>query len=196
MIVKSMLGYGVAAMTAFVLWFLISKFINEHDHMETDREKEIWRWAMWLSMAFLFSAWLQHDMANIAVYLPRMLDLPTLVLTLSILTVFLGYIFWSSVGKIQDIVLSKTGTRYVRSETIINFVFAGILFFFKELNSIPMSTTFVFVGLLAGRELAIAYQHKTEAQRKIIFPMLTKDFMKIMFGLAVSIMIALGAAYI
>lgn len=59
-----------------------------------------------------------------------------------------------------------------------------------------MSTSFVFVGLLAGRELAIAYQHKTEEQRRIVFPVLTKDFMKIMFGLAASIMIALGAFYI
>lgn len=196
MIVKSMLGYAVAASAAFGLWFLISKVIDEHEHMATDREKEIWRWALWVSTAFLWSNWLMHDMANIAVYLPRVLDGWLVLGSLGLLVLFLGYIFYTHGGKIQDIVLSKTGTRYVRSATIINFVFAGILYFFKELNGIPMSTTFVFMGLLCGRELAISYQHKTDKQRKIVFPMLIKDFLKIMFGLAISIGLAVGASYI
>lgn len=194
MILKSVLGYAVAFAGAFGLWFLISKFIDEHDHMATDREKEMWRWAQWVGTGFLWSTWLMHDMANIAVYLPRVMDLTVLVMVLAILTIFLGYIFWSHGGKIQDIVLSKTGTRYVRSATIINFAFAIILYFFKELNGIPMSTTWVFVGLLAGRELAIAYQHKTDEQKKIVFPMLAKDFMKVMGGLIISVLIAYAAA--
>lgn len=196
MILKSMLGYAVAAATAFGLWFLISKFINEHEHMATDREKEIWRWILWVSTGFLFSSWLSHDAANIVVYLPRILDGWLVVVVLGVLIVFLGYIFYTHGGKIQDIVLSKTGTRYVRSAAIINFAFAGILYFFKELNGIPISTTLCFVGLLAGRELAIAHQHKTKYQKGIVFPMLIKDFMKLMLGLAVSIMIAVGASYI
>lgn len=194
MILKSILGYAVAGVAAFGLWFLISKLINEHDHMESEREKTLWRWAQWVGTGFLWSTWLMHDMANIAVYLPRVMDLMTLFMVLGILTIFLGYIFWSHGGKIQDIVLSKTGTRYVRSATLINFAFAAILYFFKELNGIPMSTTWVFVGLLAGRELAIAYQHKTKEQKRIVFPMLTKDFMKIMSGLAISVIIAYAAA--
>ncbi|KKK45570.1 hypothetical protein LCGC14_3165300, partial [marine sediment metagenome] len=115
--------------------------------------------------------------------------------TVGILVAFLGYIFYTSGGKIQDIVLSKTGTRYIRSAAIINFAFAAILYFFKELNGIPMSTTFVFCGLLAGRELAISYQHKTRQQKAIVFPMLTSDFMKLMLGLAISIGIAFLAAH-
>lgn len=195
MIMKSILGYAVAAATAFGLWFLISKIINEHEHMATDREKEIWRWLQWIGTGLLFSTWLMHDAANIAVYLPRILDGWIVIATLGILVVFLGYIFYTSGGKIQDIVLSKTGTRYVRSAAIINFVFAAILYFFKEMNGIPMSTTFVFCGLLAGRELAISYQHKTRQQKAIVFPMLTRDFMKLMLGLAISIGIAFLAAH-
>lgn len=195
MIMKSILGYAVAGAAAFGLWFLISKFIDEHEHMATDREKEIWRWALWLSTGFLFASWLSHDAANIAVYLPRVLDGWMVVGMLSILVMFLGYIFYTSGGKIQDIVLSKTGTRYVRSAAIINFAFAAILYFFKELNGIPMSTTFVFIGCLTGRELAIAYQHKTKKQRSIIFPMVIKDFLKIMGGLVISLLIAFLAAH-
>lgn len=194
MIMKSILGYAVAAAAAFGLWFVISKFINEHDHIATNREKELWRWALWASTGFLWANWLMHDMANIAVYLPRVLDGWMVVIILSILVAFLGYIFYTHGGKIQDIVLSKTGTRYVRSATMINFAFAAILYFFKELNGIPMSTTFVFIGCLTGRELAIAYQHKTEKQKAIVFPMVIKDFLKIMGGLIISLLIAFLAA--
>mgnify|MGYP003134722857 FL=1 len=57
------------------------------------------------------------------------------------------------------------------------------------MNNIPMSTTWVFVGLLCGRELAIA----TIRDRKVkkVFPLVTKDFMKMMLGLCVSILIVL-----
>lgn len=195
MIMKSILGYAVSAVVAFVLWFLISKVIDEHISMESERHKQIWRWALWLSTGFLFSVWLQHDAANIVVYLPRTLNVYMVVIVLGTLVTFLGYIFYTSGGKIQDIVLSKTGTRYVRSSAIINFVFAGILYFFKELNGIPLSTSFVFMGLLCGRELAIAHQHKTKYQKGVVFPMLIKDFMKLMLGLAVSIGIALLASH-
>ena len=68
--------------------------------------------------------------------------------------------------------LSKTNTKYVRSATLVDLIYALILWYFKGYNDIPMSTTWVFVGLLAGRELAFAtitekYKFKT------VFPLVT-----------------------
>ena len=54
--------------------------------------------------------------------------------------------------------------------------------FFKELNDIPMSTTWVFVGLLCGRELAMATMTGKE-KFKVVFPLIGKDFLKMMVGL-------------
>jgi hypothetical protein len=70
----------------------------------------------------------------------------------------LGYIFYSRGGAIQEIVKAKTNTVDIRSATIIDFLYALILLFFKEFSKVPMSTTWVFLGLLAGREIAIRYQ--------------------------------------
>jgi len=69
------------------------------------------------------------------------------------------------------------------------------LFFFKELNDIPMSTTWVFVGLLCGRELAIATMNK-EYKLRYVFPLIGKDFLKMIFGLSVSVGIVLSIHYI
>jgi phosphate/sulfate permease len=65
-----------------------------------------------------------------------------------------------------------------------------VLLFFKEYNNIPMSTTFVFIGLLAGRELAFA-SGKTKYKFKKVFPLVAKDFYKMIIGLALSIVIVL-----
>ena len=71
--------------------------------------------------------------------------------------------------------LEKHNTRYVRSATLIDLFYWLCLYFFKELNDIPMSTTWVFVGLLAGRELAIA-QFSGKVKTKSVFPLVAKDF--------------------
>ena len=91
--------------------------------------------------------------------------------------------------------MNKSNVRYVRSATIIDFVYALILFYFKEMNSIPMSTTFVFIGLLSGRELAIYHQHK-DKHIKTVFPIIAKDFFKMMIGLAASIAIVVGIRFL
>lgn len=38
---------------------------------------------------------------------------------------------------------------------MVYFVYAIILIYFKEISNIPMSTTWVFLDLLGGRELTI-----------------------------------------
>ena len=100
------------------------------------------------------------------------------------------------IGKIQNIVLDKQNTRYVRSATIIDLVYAFILLFFKQYNDIPMSTTWVFVGLLCGRELAIATVSDGTYTLKNVFPIVGRDFLKMMLGLLVSVGIVLSIHYI
>ena len=58
-----------------------------------------------------------------------------------------------------------------------------------------MSTTWVFVGLLCGRELAISTMNK-EYKFKYVFPLIGKDFIKMVFGLSVSVGIVLAIVLI
>lgn len=193
MVIKSALGYGVAVIAGLVIWYILSVFIDELGDAD-ESSRRFWIGVQWLGTGFLWSQWLIQDMANIAVYLPREVPFVLLVGALSVLTIFLGIIFYRGGGTIQEIVISKTSTNFVRSAALINIVFGVILLVFKELSSIPMSTTWVFIGLLAGREIAIRRLHKNTAEAKVVFPMLLKDFFKISFGLAISIVIALAVS--
>ena len=196
MLLKSVVGYGLAAVAAYVCWIVISKVINEKfDEVTTEWKIAFWRNAVWVSSAYLWAAWLSHDVANIAVYLPRQLDISLLLIVVSYFTILLFYIFYIQGGPIQKVVLDKTGTRYARSATIINTIYAAVLYYFKELNDLPMSTTWVFVGLLCGRELAISTMNK-EYKFKYVFPLIGKDFVKMVFGLSVSVGIVLSIHYI
>ena len=196
MLLKSVVGYGLAAVAAYICWIVISKFINEKfDEVTTEWKIAFWRNAVWVSSAYLWAAWLSHDVANIAVYLPRQLDITLLLIVVSYFTILLFYIFYIQGGPIQKVVLDKTGTRYARSATIINTIYAAVLYYFKELNDLPMSTTWVFVGLLCGRELAISTMNK-EYKFKYVFPLIGKDFVKMVFGLSVSVGIVLSIHYI
>jgi len=196
MLLKSVVGYGLAAVAAYICWVVISKFINEKfDEITTGWKISFWRNAVWVSSAYLWAAWLSHDVANIAVYLPRQLDLTLLLIVITYFTILLFYIFYIQGGAIQKVVLDKTGTRYARSATIINTIYAAVLYYFKELNDLPMSTTWVFVGLLCGRELAISTMNK-EYKFKYVFPLIGKDFIKMVFGLSISVGIVLAIHYI
>ena len=196
MLVKSVLGYTIAAVAAYICWIAISKYINEKfDEITVQWKIGFWRNAVWVTSAFLWSIWLMHDVANIAVYLPRQLDISLLVIVLIYFSILLFYIFYIQGGAIQKVVLDKTGTRYARSATIINIIYALVLYYFKELNDLPISTTWVFVGLLCGRELAIATMNK-EYKFKYVFPLIGKDFLKMIFGLSVSVGIVLAIHYI
>ena len=194
MLMKSMMGYAVAAVAAYALWLGITKILDE-DKPVKEEHKKYWRIGQWFTTGFLWWTWLSHDMANIAVFLPRELPVDLMVIISAVFVAGLWWMFREGGGKIQNIVLEKHNTRYVRSATIIDGVYWIILFFFKELNDIPMSTTWVFVGLLCGRELAMATMTGKE-KFKVVFPLIGKDFLKMMVGLAASVGVVLAIHYV
>jgi len=194
MLMKSMLGYAVAAVAAYAIWMIVSRLLDEAKPVK-ENHKNYWRIGQWVTTGFLWWTWLSHDMANIAVFLPRELSVELMLMISVVFVAGLGFMLREGGGKIQQIVLEKHNTRYVRSATIIDLVYFLILYFFKELNDIPMSTTWVFVGLLCGRELAMATVNGKE-KFKVVFPLIGKDFLKMMVGLAASLAIVLSIHYV
>lgn len=188
MVVKSMSGYLVAFAAAIVLYVFITKSLEKRFANSTmkDTERKWWTVAQWASTGFLWTQWLAQDFANIYVYLPRKVDGMTLTISLAILLAMLAYIFYSRGGAIQSIVKAKSNTEDIRSATFIDLAFAIILYYFKELNNIPMSTTWVFLGLLAGREIALRYNLSKKIPKETLGD-LGRDLGKVFFGLAISI---------
>ncbi len=188
MILKSASGYLIAFVSAIMLYTLIAQKIEKYFIHSKDEKSMGWTIIQWCSTAFLWSQWIMHDVANIFVYLPRKFDLMSLIVILTVLVALLGIICYARGGAIQKIVKQKTNTADIRSASIIDLIYGFVLVFFKEINTLPMSTTWVFVGILAGREIAIYNRLKHKSSKKI-WSNVGKDFFKVFTGLIVSVLV-------
>ena len=196
MITKSALGYLVAFVSAIVLFSFVFKRATAYFHRTRGEEiPAYWVVLQWASTGFLWSQWLIQDLANIFVYLPRELSLFWLTFGVGALLAMQGYIFFQFGGAIQKIVTSKTDTTDIRAATIIDFIYGIVLFVFKEMSNMPMSTTWVFLGVLAGRELALSFYladtTTRDTTRKVI-----SDAAKALSGLIVSVILAFGLPWL
>jgi hypothetical protein len=190
MLTKSMMGYAVAFVVAIIVYRFVIKGISVYFSKTRDHKvSHVWIGLQWVSTAFLWSQWLIQDLANIFVYVPRQVPFEFLMFAITVFVVLLGVILYQRGGAIQNIVDTKTGVTDIRAATIIDFMYAIILLVFKEWSNIPMSTTWVFLGLLAGREFAMSMildevnKHRTSRN-------VSADAMKLMFGLAMSVILA------
>lgn len=204
MIQKSIMGYIVAFVAAIVIYISISR-LTEKKYIEnpvSDSTKTFWTVLQWMTTGFLWYQWLTQDLANIYVYMRGGFDMSILEFgaTLVILVGLLGYIFYVRGGAVQDVVRKKTNTADIRSATFIDFFYAMVLMVFKGekffglgfdlpwTGNLPMSTTWVFIGLLAGREIGMRINLEGKVTKKIS-KMIFADLGKVFFGLIVSVVL-------
>lgn len=208
MLLKSGMGYVVAFFVGALVYFTVAHMFESW--IAKTRSQHIgnhWVALQWLSTAFLWSQWLIQDLANIFVFLPRQTVTnpdgtlsvsftPELLLFATVVMLALhAIIFATRGGEIQKIVLSKANTTDIRAATLIDFIYALTLMFFKDISNVPMSTTWVFLGLLAGRELAISARTHLRERGEAAFDVVT-DIVRAFIGLIVSVIIAVAIPWI
>lgn len=190
---KSVSGYLVAFVVSILLYFAARKL-----SLMAFRGKPHFAWTIvqWITSGTLWSVWVMQDAANIAVFLPRSLSLTQFLVFTIFIFLGLGILFYMRGDRIQKIVSEKAGIADIRSATMVDFIYALILIYFKEVSEIPMSTTWVFLGLLAGRELAISITKKRLKKRnrslKSTARLIGKDVLMAGIGLLVSLILAIA----
>ncbi len=186
-LLKSVSGWLVAFVTSILVWLAFAKVFKR---WFKGTPHPAWRGAQWITSGLLWSVWIMQDAANIAVYLPRQLSLWQLVAFAGVIFVGLGLLFRLGGEKVQEVVDEKSGVVDLRSAAMINLVYAAILWVFKVQSNVPMSTTWVFIGLLGGRELAMAIRGTSELTLKKAARMMGKDLLVVSIGLAISMLLA------
>ena len=186
---KSMSGYILAFLIGFIVFITIAQLAKKYF---TGKANFGWTIAQWITSGTLWSVWLMQDAANIAVYLPRSMNFFTFFGFVCIIFFGLGLLLYYKGGRIQKIVTEKSVVTDVRFATVIDFIYCILLFYFKLYSQVPMSTTWVFIGLLGGRELGMAIRRSGENSILKSFKLIFKDFSFAMIGLLISIVIAIG----
>lgn len=187
-LLKSVSGYVIAFVVAFTTWMLLQPYLKRSFK---GTPKPFWTILQWITTGFLWSLWIIQDAANLAVYLPRTLNLGQFLFFTGTIFFGLGLLFFLKGDKIQEIVDEKSEVTDVRPATVIDLVYTIILFLFTMINNVPMSTTWVFIGLLGGRELAI----KIRNNKKLMptWKLIGKDVGYAIIGLIVSIVLAVAS---
>ena len=189
MLIKSLSGYATAFIAAILIYRWVTGRIESRFHRTEGPTSGWWVVAQWCSTGFLWSQWLIQDLANIFVFLPRDLSPEFFVMAMVVMLVLHAAIFYAHGGAIQKVVLSKSNTTDIRSATFVDLIYGIVLLLFKEVSKLPMSTTWVFVGLLAGREIAVAWNQRHRSRQEVR-RLVLMDFAKITGGLVVSIALA------
>ena len=190
---KSLSGYFLAFFTAMIVWLLVSNLINKYAKGEPHK---MWVVLQWIISGVLWSVWIQQDAANIAIFLPRSLSPWEFAAFAGYIFIGLGLLFYLKGDKIQGIVDEKTGLTDVRAATLVDFIYALLLYYKLFESTLPMSTTWLFIGLLGGRELAISItRNKPKKRKEATFraiKMISKDMLFALIGLLISLILALA----
>jgi hypothetical protein len=188
---KSVSGYALAFVAALVVWLALGRLMTRKFTGEAHRG---WYLGQWIATSFLWSMWLIQDAANVAVFLPRQLAPLEFLVFAGVLFGGLGILFKLGGDKIQEVVEEKASVVDVRHATVIDAVYGLILLVFKLASNIPMSTTWVFIGLLAGREIAINVTRAKHERstRPELARLILRDLAYVSLGLIISLVIAMA----
>ncbi|QSE96483.1 hypothetical protein [Fulvivirga lutea] len=187
-LMKSLIGYFIAFIGAMLVWLVLEHKMKK---LFVNKASNYWFVLQWLTSGSLWALWIIQDAANIAVFLPRSLNLLEFLIFSLVIFIGLGLIFYLKGDKIQSIVEEKSNVKDVRPATVIDLVYTLILVFFTLFNTVPMSTTWVFIGLLSGRELAIKITERKKLTKT--FVLIANDASKAIAGLIISIAIAIAS---
>ncbi|NCP84961.1 MAG: hypothetical protein GW823_08715 [Bacteroidetes bacterium] len=191
MLVKSVSGYLWSFIIAIILYIAFAKIIRK---FSKSKPHFLWMPVQWITSGLLWAVWVMQDAANIAVYLPRQLNMSEFLGFSMFIFLGLGVLFYLRGDRIQEIVTEKSNIIDIRAATLVDFIYAVILYYFKGLSNIPMSTTWVFLGLLAGREIAMSITDSQGEGKPFIksLSMMWKDASYALTGLIVSIILAIA----
>ena len=196
---RSLGGYGFAFITGLITWGIglrvMKQWVVQPDQGGLST-KAAWRGLQWCSTGLLWSVWLVQDLANLFVFMPRHLALEPMLACSLLLCLGTGVLVACNGGPLKAVLANKTNSSDLRSATVIDAMLGLCLLLEAVLSPFPLSTTWVFLGLLAGREVAIRITHHQmgapipDHGTQALAGVIGRDLYKAGIGLGVSLGIA------
>lgn len=188
---KSLSGYFLAFAAGLIVWLIVTKTLEKRF---TGEAKTYWIPIQWITSGALWAVWIMQDASNIAVYLPRSLTFGQFSFYTLFIFFGLGLLFYLRGDKIQQIVTEKSRVTDIRSATIIDIIYSILLIYKLTVSTVPMSTTWVFLGLIAGREVGLSIMDNQEMGKPMtkVLKMISKDMLYALIGLLVSMILAVA----
>ncbi|MAM20202.1 MAG: hypothetical protein ABGW91_14290 [Christiangramia sp.] len=190
---KSLSGYVLAFILSFAVWYFSYNIIRKY--FKSRKASNVWTAVQWIVSGTLWAVWVMQDGANIAVFLPRQQNLLQFIIFAITIFMGLGLLFYLRGDRIQEVVSEKSRISDIRAATLVDFTYVLLLIYKLFISTVPMSTTWVFLGVIGGREIAISLARKKKGKkhRNKAFRLITRDFGYAFLGLIISVALAAAA---
>lgn len=190
MLTKSFTGYIIAFFISFIGYYVLVQFDPEEYHTLEKKnpvEEAFWSRFQWFTTAVLWVCWISQDSSNLAIFLPRTLEFSEVLFAISIFVLALGFVFYTGGGAIQSIISEKKDIQSSKAATLLDIFYAILLLLALSYNSFPVSTTWLFLGILAGRELSLNVATAKDLPYLETFRKVGKDIFLASMGLVLSL---------
>jgi hypothetical protein len=190
---KSVSGYVISFALSFAIWYSCYNLIRKY--FKKRKFSTSWTVIQWIVSGALWAVWLMQDGANIAVFLPRQLDITQFIIFTGTIFFGLGLLFYLRGDKIQEVVSEKVRISDVRAATLIDFTYVVLLLYKLFVSTVPISTTWVFLGIIGGREIAVSLARKKKGNKHKgkALSLISRDLLYAVIGLVISVALAAGA---
>ncbi|MCL6220627.1 hypothetical protein [Zunongwangia pacifica] len=190
---KSLSGYVMAFVLSFAVWYLSYNAIRKF--FKSRKAHTGWMAVQWIVSGSLWAVWVMQDGANIAVFLPRHQSLFQFIIFAVTIFLGLGLLFYLRGDRIQEVVSEKSRISDIRAATLVDLTYVLLLIYKLFISTVPMSTTWVFLGVIGGREIAISLARKKKGKkhRNKAFRLIARDFTYAFLGLIISVALAAAA---
>lgn len=175
------------------LWYGLYNIIKKY--FKSRKHHIGWSVVQWLVGGTLWFVWLMQDGANIVVFIPRQQSLVHFIIFAATIFFGLGLLFYLRSDKIQEVVSEKVRISDVRAATLVDFTYVLMLIQKLFISKVPMSTTWVFLGTIGGREIAVNLARKKDgnANKRKAIGLIGKNFMNASICLVISVALAAAA---
>lgn len=186
MITKTAASYLLSFIIGYYIWYVLDKKFNDKISEFDEKRTFFWNNVQLISNVILIIFWIMSNNGGLIVSLPRNFNMLNFLVYLLFCAISISYIVFSRGGKLQKSIMNaKKGLNNPKTNSIINIIFSLIIFVFQHISSTPVATTWSFIGLLSGRELALSMKKNGYISKTTILKIL-KDLSVLIYGLIVT----------
>ena len=189
MINKTTVSYFLSFVFSFIIYNYLYKKHKSLMNNEKEDTSKIWIVAEYISTGILWFSWLIVSLCNFVVFVPRNFSVENIILLSIVVAVTIYCVLISKGGEIQKIVDQKSDVKNIKTTVIFNSLFSLMLIFIQHIDNIPVTSTWMFLGILAGRELSISTNNKNMAGAKyrLCLARIWKDLSSAIIGVIISL---------
>lgn len=189
MLIKTTTSYFLAFMVSFFIWNFIKKHFNHLMKMDA-KPNLFWNIMEYVTTSLVWIAWNMLNICVFVVFVDRKFNIYELIAVSLIVLVVLYIIMTGNNKQIEEIINEKNETENKKSIAVFNLVFALILIYIEFFSNVPLTTTWVFLGLLAGKDLSDSFSENiifSNSKTKKSILKIIKDLHKAIVGIVFSL---------